>query len=90
LETLVPSFFVRRGRRARPVALREIRRFVLWIARELEDVRLGDAQVLEDFPKRVLCAFGPFATKFDRKVLENRIEIRVSVPALEETSNVLS
>jgi len=85
LETPVPRRFVGRCRRAGPIALRKIRRFVLWVTRELEDVPLGDAQVLEDFPSRVLCAFGPLAAKFDGKVLEDGVELRVGVPALEET-----
>lgn len=84
-ETLFPSFFVRRRSRARPITLGKIRGLVLWVARELEDVPLGDSQVLEDFPRRVLRAFEPRASQFGREILENCIEIRVSVPALEET-----
>jgi hypothetical protein len=45
--------------------------------------------VLENFPRRVLCAIGPFAAEFDGEVLKDRIEIRVSIAAFEETYNVL-
>ena len=57
---------------------------MLGIARELENIPLGDAQVLENFPRRVLGAFRPFAAEFDREVLKDRIEIRVSIAAFEE------
>jgi hypothetical protein len=62
---------------------------VLRVAREFENIPLGDAQVLENFPRRVLCAFRPFAAEFDGEVLEDRIEIRVSIAAFEETYDVL-
>jgi len=45
--------------------------------------------VLENFPRRVLCALRPFAAEFDGEVLKDRIEIRVSIAAFEETYDVL-
>ena len=45
--------------------------------------------MLENFPKRVLCAFRPLATQFDGEIFKDRIEIRVSIAAFEETYDVL-
>jgi hypothetical protein len=54
------------------------------VAGKFQDVPLGDAQVFEDFPWRMLSALRPLSTHVDREVLDCRIKVRVGVTPLEE------
>ncbi len=81
---LVPRLIVRRRGSLRPVAGGEVGRHVLGVARELEDVPLSEAEVLQDFPRRVGEALRPGAAQSGGEVLHRRVEVDVGMVALEK------
>ena len=60
------------------------------VAGELEDVPLGDAQVLENLPRGMLGAPRLFAAQIGGEVFDGLIEVRVSVAAVEKIEHVLA
>src|SRR5579862_186211 len=73
----LPSLRVRRLRRFRPIATRELGRFVFAVARELEYVPLRDTEMLEHFPWRMSGTLRPLALQLGRHIFDGRFKIRV-------------
>src|SRR5215472_4440578 len=72
----------------RPVTLRPFRRGVLWVAAELENVGLRQPQVLQNFPGRMLHAFGTFAPQCGRQPLDYGVEMGVRSAASQKIQHM--
>lgn len=87
---LVPGLVVRRGGLGRPVACGPLGRLVVGVAGKFENVGLGDAEMLEEFPGRVVGAFGALAAEGDGQIFDGGFEVGVGVAAGEETDDVFA
>jgi len=87
-DAFLPGFFVGRFGRFGPIARREIGRNVLGIEGVLDDVPLGDAEMLEEFPGRVRSALGAPAAKIGGEVFHRGVEGGVSIFAGEEREKI--
>ena len=74
----------------RPIPVRPIGRFVLCIAAELEDVVLGDAEVLEEAPGGVRGFARFFAAKRRGEIGDGIVEGDVGVAAFEHFEKVVA
>ena len=81
-----------RGRsvRRRPVALGKLRRDVLGVAREFENVPESDAHVFEQLPGRVRRGLRLRALKLGRKIGEGFLPGDVCVAAVEKLAKLLA
>src|SRR5690348_6344853 len=79
----------RRGRR-RPVALGKLRRHVLRVAREFEDVPESEAHVFEQLPRSVRRALRLHALKPGRKIVEGFFPRYVRVAAIEKAAKLFA
>jgi hypothetical protein len=86
----VPRRVVRRYVVRRPVDLRKLGRHMLRVARELEDVRQRDAQVLQQLPRGVGTAGGTFPPQLRGEVLHRIVESDVRVLAIEKRNQLLA
>src|SRR5690348_6924080 len=78
---LGPRAIVRRCSGFWPISGGPLRRYMLCIAAELQNVPLREAHVLKDLPWRVLRAFGPLSPQRGRDSLDRRLERRVRLAA---------
>src|ERR1035438_14769 len=65
---LVPGLGIRRRLGPGPIADWKFGRLMARISRELKDVPLGDSQVFQHLPWRMLCVFGPLAAQARREL----------------------
>jgi hypothetical protein len=61
---------------------------VLGVEGVLDDVPLSDAEMLEEFPGRVLGTLGALSAEFGRKVFHRGIECGVSIFAAQEGQKI--
>src|SRR5882757_5590372 len=73
----VPGFFIWRSLRLGPVLIWPFGRFMLTGAAEFKNVPLGNADMLQQLPRRVRSALGFAAAKFAGKILERLAQIDV-------------
>src|SRR5579885_3224029 len=90
LDAGVPCVFAGRVGRLGPVAAGKIRRDVIGIAAELEDVPLCDAGVLEKLPAGVAKAGSKRPALDFGKAFESVHEMNVSAAALEQISEMFA
>src|SRR5579872_4790234 len=88
--TLVPRIGAGRLGGLRPVAFGPLRRFVLRVAAEFEDVPLRDADVFDQHPGRVREVFGLRAAKFLGQSFYGVFKPGVRVAAFEKFNDVLA
>jgi len=84
-----PGSVVGRGLGFWPVAGGEFGRNVPGVARELQDVPLGEAHVLQHFPRGVRGAFRLFPLQVCRPIFYRAFEIDVGVAASEKFDEML-
>ena len=63
---------------------------MLFVAAEFQDVPLGDAQVLEQHPRRVRKAGGSLRAHLDRNSFDRLIEAGMCVAAFEQINQMLA
>ena len=76
----IPRLGIRRLRICRPVAFRPLRRHVIRIAAELENIPLSDPHMLEKLPCGVRSRGDLLAAKFYREISERLYRIPHALP----------
>ena len=89
-DAFVPSVVVGRRFGTRPISGREVGRDVLRIARKLENVRLRDAEVLQQLPGRMWTPIRPLSAKIGRKVFHRVVEADVGVASIQELHEMVA
>jgi hypothetical protein len=84
LNTFLPSRFVRRPGRLRPIAFGKFRRNMFGVAAEFQDIPLRQPRVLEELPSRMRKPLGIGSALTDRKSLQCVHEVYVRPAALEQ------
>ncbi len=88
LDAGLPRAVVRWRIVRRPIALGPRRRDVLGVAAELEDVPLGDPQVLDQPPRGVRLPLRPDAPQCGRQALHRGVEVEVGIAAAQQIDQV--
>jgi hypothetical protein len=86
-DTLIPRVGRRRGGGFGPVVVRPAAFLVLRVDAKMQDVFLGDAEVLQQLPGRVGKTCGYLPPKIGRESGDNLVEVDVRVSPVEQTGN---
>lgn len=89
-DTVMPGVRIQRGFVLWPIAFGPLGRLVMWITRKLENIRLGDAQVFEQFPSAVGRARGFIAGTGGWKIFDGLSEGDMGLVAVQGVDQLLA